>query len=46
MYMLGRFRTASRPSRTVIDAAPYSAWPEVVEASAAGFEIPFKELVS
>jgi hypothetical protein len=46
MYMLGRFRTASSPSNTVIDEAPYSACPEVVEASAADFEIPFKELVS
>ncbi|COW42731.1 Uncharacterised protein [Mycobacterium tuberculosis] len=26
MYMPGRLRTASSPSRMVIDAAPYSSW--------------------
>src|SRR5215475_9434499 len=44
MYMPGRFRTASRPSRTVMEDAPYSGTEVPTAAGAAGscLVVPFK----
>src|SRR5581483_9611902 len=46
MYMPGRLRTASRPSRTVMDAAPYSCGDWLLLVGLSSFSIVGKAHVS